>query len=211
MSDKTKEQLLEEQLNADLPATPADERKELMQRADDMGIAYAKNISTPKLRELVTAKMNGEEVEDTQEEAKPATASATSTKDKPKSRGQLRAEALALVRFTMVCQNPDRQQMPSITITFNNNIVGQVTHVLPLSPEFYQNGWHAPRCIVEQLKQKTFSQHRTETSKVDKRTRNTKLVQVPEFIITELPPLTPEELAALAKRQANSGSLQDND
>ena len=208
MSDKTKEQLLEEQLNAELPTPPADERKELMQRADDMGISYAKNISTPKLRELVLAKLNGEEVEYSQEENNTVVPASTG---KPKSRGELRAEALALVRFTMVCQNPDRQQMPSITITFNNNIVGQVTHVLPLSPEFYKNGWHAPRCIVEQLKQKTFSQHRTETSKIDKRTRNTKLVQVPEFIITELPPLTPEELAALAKRQANSGSLQDND
>lgn len=170
-----------------------EERQLLLERAEALGLDFPKNITLPALRKLVSEKLE------------PKTAPANDKVD-PNSRSAVRERATKLVRFKLVCQNPTRQQQPAITITVGNNLIGQVTRVLPLSPEAYAEGWHAEQCIVDALLAKRFHTYQRVKSK-DGKSTTTKLVATPEFSIQILPPLTEEERKALAHRQAQSGSI----
>lgn len=175
------------------------ERDALKARADMMGLQYAGNISTDKLRDLVNSTLEKGEESVTDTAAKAGL-----------SIGKIRDNATQLVRIRLTCHNPNKINLPGEVFTIANQVIGKVSRYVPFGAEFYNDGWHVERCIVDMLKAKTYSAKRVEPLKSNNKMHITRLVQAPEFTITELPPLTEAEIAALAKRQAETQSLKDN-
>lgn len=193
MSDDTQTQVDESQ-EAEQPT----ERELLMERADDMGISYSKNIKTETLRERVNAKMNGEDdSEGSEQEAKPAA---------KKSEHQIRREAQKragkLVRLRITCMNQNKRNHEGEYFTAANSTAGTFTKYVP-----YDTDWHVPQIIFNMIKARKVA------VRYDKvvggiKTKATKLV--PEFAVEELPPLSEAEMKQLRLEQARRAGNSDD-
>ena len=122
---------------------------------------------------------------------------------------KLKQEAMALVRFKLVCNDPSKSAIQGEMYSVSNRYIGSVKRFIPYSQEFYgDKGWHAERCIMNQLKSKMFHRKRTVSSQGGVKVPRTELEKLPMFTITELPPLTQEELKLLAKEQRDQNRLE---
>lgn len=173
-------------IDTDLPVV--DELTALKARADMMGVKYHPSISLEKLKEKITAHMNAEE-------------------DKPVAepemdRAALQKSASELIRIRVTCMNPAKKEWEGEIFTVGNAVVGTFKKYVPFNAD---EGWHVPRIIYEQLKDRECQVFTTVRDSRGNSTRKGKLIK--EFAIEVLPNLTEEEIKELAQRQAMAKSV----
>ena len=179
------------------PALVQDELQTMKERATLLGVKFHPSISLDKLREKVLAATSGE--------AAPA--------DEPKvdepveetigqKRNRMKREALALVRVRITCMNPAKAEWEGEIVTAGNSLIGSVKKFVPFNAD---DGWHIPNILLQQLRERQCQIFHTVTDPRGNKVRKGKLIK--EFAIEVLPPLTPEELAELARRQAMSKAI----
>lgn len=114
-------------------------------------------------------------------------------------RNQRKKEANELVRIVVVCMNPNKKALSGEVFTVSNSVVGTFRNYVPFGAN---EGWHVPRIIYNAMLERECQVF------VRKKDRDNNDIDVPklikEFQITVLPPLTPEEIEELAKRQARN-------
>ena len=119
-------------------------------------------------------------------------------------RARQRHEQLALVRCQVFNNNPAKNDLFGEIFSVQNKYLGTVRKYIPYG-KFTENGYHIPRILVTMLKGKKYLQVRS--MKNPDGTERTEQRQAPEFTITELRPLTREELDKLASMQASRSSV----
>lgn len=181
--------------------TEINERDYWKEQANFRGIAYPNNITTPKLKELVQAEI-----------AKADTMRSGGTRGR-QTLEKLAPEVLqnidkatALVRFSIDVLDPSKQDWTGIYVTAGNDNFSAVRRLIPLNAPV----WHAERILIEVLRGMKYSHRKSQRhprlrTHVDNMTKATML---PCFRITELPPLTEEELKQLALEQATNNTGQ---
>lgn len=181
--------------------TEVNERDYWKEQANFRGIAYPNNITTPKLKELVQAEI-----------AKADTMRSGGTRGR-QTLEKLAPEVLqnidkatALVRFSIDVLDPSKQDWTGIYVTAGNDNFSAVRRLIPLNAPV----WHAERILIEVLKGMKYSHRKSQRhprlrTHVDNMAKATML---PCFRITELPPLTEEELKQLALEQATNNTGQ---
>lgn len=170
----------------------------LKQRADTMGITYSNNIGVDALAQKIQDKLNNKPEAKNDEEVEERVT-------KQSIRQQAYQDAMRLVRLRIANLDPAKGDLPGEIFTVSNNFVGTVRKFVPFG-EATDEGWHVPNIIYQYMKERQFLQIRTVRDPVTKRER---IVEqwVKEFSLEELPPLTEEELAQLAVRQAAAQGL----
>ena len=174
----------------------ATELENLKSRAEKLGVKFHPSISAEKLREKIkAAQTEGEGSVGEQSEGK----SAAGTKEESPAAKKLRLkrEALKLVRVRITCMNPAKKEWEGEIITVANNAVGTVKRYVPFNIE---DGWHVEHILLEQLRERQCQIFVSEKDSRGNKVRKGKLIR--EFAIEVLNPLTEEELAELAQRQA---------
>lgn len=174
-----------------------DELQTLKDRANLLGVKFHPSISLEKLREKVLAATTGEA--SFEEKTEPAETVEETISQK---RTRLKREALALVRVRITCMNPAKSEWEGEIVTAGNSLIGSVKKFVPFNAD---DGWHIPRILLQQLRERQCQIFQTVTDARGNKIRKGKLIK--EFAIEELPPLTPEELAELARRQAMAKAI----
>lgn len=178
------------------------ELEELKERAKMMGLNFSPNIGVDALRAKVEAALNGT---DEDKSADPVVAAKQAERDSIASlRRKQQQEELALVRIRLACLNPNKAAVPGEFITVGNTVIGSVTKFIPFGEET-QNGYHVPKIIYNELKNRKFNQVRVIKDGNGRPQLQQKLV--PEFAVEVLEPLTREELDKLAAQQAAAAGL----
>ena len=174
----------------------ATELENLKSRAEKLGVKFHPSISADKLREKIkAAQAEGEGSVGGQSEVKSATG--TNEESPAAKKLRLKREALKLVRVRITCMNPAKKEWEGEIITVANNAVGTVKRYVPFNTE---DGWHVEHILLEQLRERQCQIFVTEKDSRGNKVRKGKLIR--EFAIEVLDPLTEEELAELAQRQA---------
>lgn len=183
-----------------------DELTALKKRADMMGIAYHHKAGIETLKKLIAQKL-GDEPEDTEEEdvkvpqAKP---SATGRAVRPASKAEIanfkRKQANKLVRVEVTNMNPNKREWEGEILTAGNSVVGSLKKYIP-----FNTPTHVPVIILNAMKERKCQVFYSVTDKFGNKLKKAKLIS--EFGIKELPPLTKDELRAIASAQLAAGSV----
>ena len=175
----------------DLVIAAPDELTSLKARADLMGISYHPSIGLEKLREKVNAALAVE---------KPA--GVVAEEDEAAQRRRAIEEATKLVRVRVNCMNPAKKEWSGEIITVGNSVVGTHKKYIPFNAE---DGWHIPHIMYEALLGRECQVFVTVTDSRGNKSRKGRIIK--EFAVEVLPPLSQEELAELARRQAMAGNV----
>lgn len=163
----------------------------LKEQATSLGISFHPNISADTLLKRIKEHEQAAEAAEEAEEEAPK----EKTK-KPKTRKEIRDEALKLVRINVTCMNPAKQEWDGEIFTVGNAYVETQTKYVPFNTT---EGWHVPNIIYQAIKARkcqVFYNERVNGQDI----RRYKSIR--EFAIEVLPPLTEKELKELAQRQA---------
>ena len=183
----------------------------LKQRADIMGIPYKSNIGVDTLKRKIEAHQNPPEEpeEDDEDEVVEAPKKRRLTKEEKEQqiRDEVQKRGLALVRVRIANMNPAKNDLDGEIITVANKYLGNVSKFIPFGDKS-DGGYHIPRVILNDLRARKFQQV---TVRKVKGKLVTKTRMVPEYMVEELPMLTPEELEKLAARQAAAAALEGSD
>lgn len=120
---------------------------------------------------------------------------------------RLRAAAMKLVRCRIYNLNPGKRELHGEIITVGNKYVGTLKKLIPFG-EATDNGYHIPQMIYDDLKQRRYQA--ITTRRVNGQIKVTSRM-APEYNIEVLPPLSKEELAELAMKQAAAERMQGKD
>lgn len=184
---------------SDMTATP-NKLEELKAIADAAGIDYHPNIGVDKLRQRIEeyqAAGLDDEVEPETKVKEPSTKKETTAQ----RHARKRREAAELVRIRVTCMNPNKSEWEGEIFTAGNSVVGTFKKYVPFNID---EGWHVPRIIYNQIRDRQCQIFYTE--RVQGRSiRKGKLIR--EFSVEVLPPLTEEELKDLAQRQAMAKAI----
>lgn len=172
------------------------ELKSLKARAAQMGIKHHPNIGVDKLKNL----LNGLLEDPT--EAVEYVSQGVETKAQRTMRK--RKEAHKLVRVIVSCRNPEKTEYEGETFTASNSLVGSTTKYVPFNNE---EGWHVPQIILNVIRERKCQVFTWKKTAQGNRIKSGK--QISEFNITELPPLTGEEIQELKERQAIARTIDD--
>jgi hypothetical protein len=180
------------------PATEAefDELATLKARADLMGIKYHPNTGIDKLKAKINNTLS------TDDEVKPTVSVGNSVylteKQFKDEEFKLRkSNAGKLVRVRVTCMNPAKKEWDGEILSVGSAKMGTFKKFVKFNTD---DGWHIPFIIYEYMKERKCSIFHTITDAKGQKIRKSKLVN--EFNIEVMPPLTPEELKALAQQQA---------
>jgi hypothetical protein len=192
----------EDQLNQDnqeqdeAALLAAAELENLKARAEKLGVKFHPSIGADKLREKIKeALAEGQGEVGGSDEPKAASAPVEESPAAKKLR--LKREGLKLVRVRITNMNPFKKEWEGEIFTVSNNAVGTVKRYVPFNTE---DGWHVESILLEQLRERRCQIFVTEKDSRGNKVRKGKLIR--EFAIEVLDPLTEEELADLAQRQA---------
>ena len=164
----------------------------LKAKADRLGIQYHPSIGVDKLGEKVRAAMSDEPAP---ADAEPEAAPEEETLNQ--MRGRKRREANELVRIRVTCMNPAKRELEGELFTSGNSVVGSFTKFVPFNAN---DGWHVPRIIYNQIKERQCQVFYTVRLPDGTDVRKGKLIR--EFAVEILPDLTAKEIKELAQRQA---------
>jgi hypothetical protein len=192
------------------------DRKEMMEKADELGLEYKKNISNDALSELIegaegTTEVETEEEVDTEAAIKEvadrlakeqkamvdAVAAQKVEEKKPakatigNAKAQARKEAMKLVRCIVTPMDKDKAELNGEIISCGNSMTGMIKKYIPFGKE-----WHIPTVIVDTLKDKKMLS--TRDRKTPKGTIKEN-IELPQYNVQILPDLTQEELNRLVK------------
>lgn len=176
-----------------------DELAALKARADLLGVSYHPSIGVEKLRDKVNAALASSD-EDT--EAPAAAVENTEEETAAQRRQRKKREANTLIRIRVACMNPNKKEWEGEVITAGNSAVGTFKKYIPFNAD---EGWHVPTIIYNQLIQRECQVFTTKKDSRGNNVRQGKLIK--EFAVEVLPPLTPDELKELARRQAMSNAV----
>ena len=180
----------------------------LKKQADRLGITYKSNVSMATLQKAIQDKMNqpigGEDSapEPTATETKPTKSARELEEDRIR---KLHNDAMKLVRVIITPMDSLKAaNMDSDVFCAGNSVLGTVKRVIPFGVE-----WHVEQILLNTIREKKFQLF---TSKKNARgATETTARLVPAYNITELPPLTQEELDKLADHQIRTRSLEDEE
>ncbi len=176
----------------------------LKTQADLMGINYSGNIGEEALSKRIQEHKESQGV---------VVAEAPTLNIGEKTLQQLEGEyavfrAKQRIRISINCVNPAKAELVGDIYTVYSSSLGKVQQWIPYqAPE----GYHVPRCLVDLLKEKKFLSFRP--VKIDKSVGGVdrEHVQMNEFIIRELPPVTFEEYKRIVERQDRQQSVRIED
>ncbi|ANJ20803.1 hypothetical protein HYO99_gp69 [Roseobacter phage RD-1410W1-01] len=119
----------------------------------------------------------------------------------------VKAKATRLHRVRITNLDPNDQDVPGAIVTVHNKYAGTVKKYIPYGEE-NEYGYHVPEIILKELKRRKYAL-RKEIKKKGSAfgVKEYKTSLVPKFAIEVLPPLTPEELKALAQDQKARGAV----
>ncbi len=180
------------------------ERELLKEKADLLGVEYAGNISTDKLRALVN-EANGEPVEEVVAEEEKVVDTKAPKEVKPRKLtddeavqfaiAKQRKDMMKLKRVIISCNDPQMKDWDTTPyLSISNSILTLPKMVVPLNVE-----WHIPMAYYDMLKgQKCWISVK---GRDEKGRAITKRKQIARYNIQDLPDLTQEELDELKKAQ----------
>lgn len=170
-------------------------------RAQRLGIKFHPSIGLDALRsKIAEALATSDELPSAVTETKAAPAD---KETRAEARARLRKEAGKLVRIRLTCMNPSKKDWLGEVFTVSNSVVGTYRKMVPFNND---EGWHVPQIILNMIKERKFQSFYSVKGPRGVTIRKGKLV--PEFAVEIMSPLTPAELAELARRQAMAGNLE---
>jgi hypothetical protein len=185
----------------DLPVIS--ELDSLKAKADKMGLSYHPSISAGKLREKISAKLNGTpEVPDAAPDAPAAEDVPVAEESAVARKLRKRREASELVRIRVTCMNPNKKEWEGEIFTAANSVVGTFKKYVPFNAD---EGWHVPRIIYNMIVQRQCQVFVTRKGPRGVSTKEGKMIR--EFAVEVLPMLNEEELHDLAQRQAMAKAI----
>ena len=171
-----------------------DELTTLKDRAVLLGLTFHPSIGLEKLREKVNAATQG--TPQPADDAQPVDETVS------QRRQRLKKEALALVRIRLTCMNPAKAEWDGEIVTAGNSLIGSVKKYIPFNAD---EGWHVPHILLQQLRERQCQVFVSAKDARGNNVRKGKLIK--EFAIEVLPPLTQDELAEMARRQAMTKAI----
>jgi len=172
-----------------------DELTLLKQRADMLGIKYHPNTGADKLKAKIDLKLNGDKPKEKVLNKTQKRTYMTHDEFIKERSTNIRKHINSLVRIRATCMNPNKKDWEGEIISVGSAKMGTYKKYVPFNIE-----WHVPQIILDAMKDRNYSQFYNVRGPRGEKIRKAKLV--PEFSIEVLPPLTKEELRALAQRQA---------
>lgn len=180
------------------PIQPTPEDLEMLKaQADTLGIKYHPNIGYESLRERIKEVMDNQEGE----KERP---SAAETKSERRTRRH--KEAMALVRCLIICNDPAKRDWPGEWLGVSNGAGVNIRKLVPYNQP--DKPFHLPRIMVNMLREKQVQVFVSKPGKHGTPVRVSRSISA--YTITELPPLSQEELNDLAKSQQARGALDDS-
>ena len=169
------------------------ERELLKERADLMGLSYANNITTDKLKELV----NGEIEPKKEQKAVKATGKELSKEDLDRIQvANLQKRMSKRRRIILSCNDPQMKEWQSTPyLSISNSVVSLPTITVPFNVE-----WHVPQAYYDLLKEQTCG---IPVKSKDAKGRTITIRKtIKRYNVQDLPDLTLEELDELKQAQA---------
>lgn len=133
---------------------------------------------------------------------------AAQVKDPILRRNVIRTQALRMRRVRITNVDPADSAVPSTLVTCYTKYTGKVSKVIPHDSENYDQGYHVPQIILDELTTRTYNMRK----EIKKRgssfgVKEYKTVVSKKFHIEYLPELTQKELDALAVSQEGRGAI----
>lgn len=168
-------------------------RSYYVEKAKELRIMFPQNITTEKLKTLISSKIH----------------QLQSIKSLENPTGAFQYQDMtALVRCRITCLNPAKKNWDGEIITAGNDNLPHISYYVPFNA--VDGVWHLPRIIYLLLKEKKYYHIVEHSNSRDPRKYGIDIQKsklVPEFLIEELPQLTQEELELLAQEQIANGSF----
>lgn len=134
---------------------------------------------------------------------------AAKVKDDTLRRKVVRAQALRLRRVRIVNNDPNDKNVPGAIITVNSKYTGKVSKFIPYEEEVYENGYHVPQILLDDLKTRTYPiRRKKKDSKFGVNQYTTHMAR--KYMIEYLPDLTESERKALAQDQIARNAIDRN-
>lgn len=114
------------------------------------------------------------------------------------ARAEKQKEAMRLVRCTISCNNKNKSEFSGEIFCARNKILPEVKKFVPFGVPT-----HVPLILLNMIKEKQYQVFRTKKLPNGQTVKETSLI--PEYNIQELPPLTQQELDAIARKQLAEG------
>lgn len=168
----------------------------LRDQADMLGVPYRHNTGVVKLRGLLNIE-NIRLHEESKGSVNVADHSDIKTEKAPLTINEIRAEASKQVRIRVTCMNPDKKGWEGDFFSVGSSALGTFKEFVPFNNE---NGWHVSHIIYQHLKTIQHSSHYTVRGPRGEDKNMSRLVN--EYAIEVMDPLTKEDLALLAQKQA---------
>ena len=204
-----------------------DNLPEARDAAEAMGLKFSGNTGLDTLKAKMLASLEGPEesdplgdnepMEEIQIAKKPAGGKlsiaqllkmdANMEEDPMIRRRIVRAKALRLSRVRIVNMDPTDAAVPGMLLSVQNKYTGKVQKYIPFGEES-ENGYHVPEILLDWLRAQTYAL-RKEIKGGKIGIKQYKTTQVKKFTIEILDPLTKDELAAMALRQAAAGAIDN--
>lgn len=114
------------------------------------------------------------------------------------ARAEKQKEAMRLVRCTISCNNKNKSEFSGEIFCARNKILPEVKKFVPFGVPT-----HVPLILLNMIKEKQYQVFRTKKLPNGQNVKEPSLI--PEYNIQELPPLTQQELDAIARKQLAEG------
>ena len=114
------------------------------------------------------------------------------------ARAEKQKEAMRLVRCTISCNNKNKSEFSGEIFCARNKILPEVKKFVPFGVPT-----HVPLILLNMIKEKQYQVFRTKKLPNGQTVKEPSLI--PEYNIQELPPLTQQELDAIARKQLAEG------
>lgn len=168
-----------------------DEMGLLKNQARILGIKHSNNISLESLKAKIAEHLNQDEPD---EEVVQTTAQMAA---------ELRKEAEQLIRCRISCMNPSKTDIPGEVIRVGNKHIGSIGRFVPFNNE---GEYHLEKIIYDAIKDRKYMM--IKVSKDPRTGRDVyQQVEMKEFNIEVLPPLTSQEIEELKAAQAAAGVI----
>lgn len=133
---------------------------------------------------------------------------ASKVKDDNLRRQVIRAQAMRLRRVRINNVDPNDANVPSTLVTCYSKYTGKVSKVIPHDADFYENGYHIPQIILDELETRTFNLRKEIKRKGNNfGVKEYKTIPTKKFLIEILPDLTEAQIKALAQSQESRGAI----
>ena len=177
--------------------------------ADSLGITYSSRIGLEALQEKLEEYMTEQKHKDAEELRQQKKQEYAAQQQQLKSGNSDAAKRMAIIkeatklkRIAVTCMNPNKSNWEGEIFTVSNSVIPTQKKYVP----FNAKPWHVPQIIFNVLKERKCQVFKTVQRGKHKIREG---YRIPEFAITELDPLTPQELEDLKKEQAMSNRLED--